>query len=214
MAKACNRTQSPSWMFPWISKSSGNKQSLLPTRHTWQRPICIVSSTDKGHQERCFITTASGDLYFFKKLIQFIGDIGTLSSVGIHFDLFQIVTRGGLFWVIRLTFPLVLEMRRLRLGGEIAQNYLTGGWQRHLGALPPVIFLADRVAYISSANVFSPSLNSTGLSPDRALWKSILGFGKSASPKERWATSRLLKFPVHVVGIRLVGSSPMALKPI
>lgn len=120
-----------------------------------------------------------------KFLIQFIGDLGTLSSVGIHFDLFQIVTRGGLFWVIRLTSPLVLEMRRLRLGGEIAQTYLTGGWQRHLGALPPVIFLADRVAYISRANVFSPSLSSTGLSPDRALWERHSGGAANQHPPRK-----------------------------
>lgn len=62
-----DRKQSPSWMLPWISKSSGNKQNLLPTRHTGQRSICIVSSIDKGHQKRYFITTASGDLYLKKK---------------------------------------------------------------------------------------------------------------------------------------------------
>lgn len=33
----------------------------------------------------------------------------------------------------------------------------------------------------------------------------------SASPKDRSTTSLLLKFPVHVTGIRLMGSSPMAL---
>ena len=86
-------------------------------------------------------------------------------------------------------------MRRLRLGGEIAQNYLTGGWQRHLGALPPVIFLADRVAYIASANVFSHSLSSTGLSPDRALWKRHFGAWQISIPQGKVSYQSSLEVP-------------------
>ena len=188
-----DRTQSPSWMLPWISKSSGNKQNLLSTRRTGH---CIVSSTDKGHQKRYFITTASGDLYLKKKkkfLIQFIGDIGTLSSVGIHFDLFQIVTRGGLFWVIRLTFPLVLEMRRLRLGGKIAQNYLTGGWQRHLG--PCLLWSFWLTELLTYPVLMSSLLASTGLSPDRALWERHFGVQQISIPQGKVSYQPPLEVP-------------------
>lgn len=73
-------------MLPKSASPQGtNKTSCL--QDTGQKSICIVSSIDKGHQKRYLITTASGDLYLKKKkfLIQFIGDLRTLSSVGIHF---------------------------------------------------------------------------------------------------------------------------------
>lgn len=135
--------------------------------------------------------------FVFKKkkkfLIQFIGDIGTLSSVGIHFDLFQIVTRGGLFWVIRLTFPLVLEMRRLRLGGKIAQNYLTGGWQRHLG--PCLLWSFWLTELLTYPVLMSSLLASTGLSPDRALWERHFGVQQISIPQGKVSYQPPLEVP-------------------
>lgn len=43
-------------------------------------------------------------------------------------------TMGGLLWVIPSTFPLALEMRNLRPGRKVTQNYLAGGWQRQPGS--------------------------------------------------------------------------------
>ena len=154
-----DRTQSPSWMLPWISKSSGNKQNLLSTRRTGH---CIVSSTDKGHQKRYFITTASGDLYLKKKK-------KVLNTI--HRGHRDPIKCGNSLWFVsdshkrrallshQVDLSSCFRDEKTEAGRE-NRSELSDWWVAEApGALPPLIFLADRVAYISSTNVFSPSLN-------------------------------------------------------
>lgn len=84
-------------------------------------------------------------------------------------------------------------MRRLRLGGKTTQNYLTGGWQRHLG--PCLLWSFWLTELLTYPVLMSSLLASTGLSPDRALWERHFGVWQISIPQGKVSYQPPLEAP-------------------
>lgn len=134
--------------------------------------------------------------------MQFVGDTRTLSIQAFICICFR-QSHNERAFLGHLVYLSSLKMRNLRPRREVTQNYLVGGWQGHLGSC---LLCPSQLAVLPTLLVLSCAL----LASVHQVWAQTESLGRgqmSTSPKERWATSLVLKCAVHVIGIGLMSSA-------